>query len=81
MLARLDVLVVVLSVAGGSMLIENSHRVDTGAPDEGLVAAAPALCRDEPAGRYDLNGQMASEGRGDAREPDDADATDPCPAD
>jgi hypothetical protein len=81
MLARLDVLVVVLSVAGGSMLIENSHRVDTGAPDEGLVAAAPALCRDEPAGRYDLNGQMASEGRGDAREPDDADATGPCPAD
>jgi hypothetical protein len=81
MLARLDALVVVLSVAGGSMLIENSHRVDTGAPDEGLVAAAPALCRDEPAGRYDLNGQMALERRGDAREPDDADATDPCPAD
>ena len=81
MLARLDVLVVALSVAGGSMLLENSHRIDTGAPDEGLVAAAPTLCQDERAGRYDVNRQIALEGGGDAREPDDADATGPCPAD
>jgi hypothetical protein len=79
MLARLDVLVVALSVAGGSMLIENSHRVDTGAPDEGLVAAAPALCRDEAtAERYDLNHQAAIEG-GDAGETDEA--ARPCSAD
>ena len=42
MIARLDALVVAMSVLGGSMLIENSHRVDTGAPDEGLVATSPA---------------------------------------
>jgi hypothetical protein len=81
MLARLDVLVVALSVAGGSMLIENSHRIDTGAADEGLVAAAPALCRDEPtAERYDLNTQAAFEG-GDASEPDESDTARPCSAD
>jgi hypothetical protein len=57
MIARLDALVVAMSVLGGSMLIENSHRVDTGAPDEGLVATPPALCRDEPA-RYGVSREI-----------------------
>ena len=51
MLARLDVLVVALSVAGGSMLIENSHRLDTGAPDEEIVAAS--TCDPVGADQYD----------------------------
>jgi hypothetical protein len=55
MIARLDALVIALSVAGGSMLIENNHRLDTGAPDEGLVAAPPTtLCQPD---RYILNRQ------------------------
>jgi hypothetical protein len=40
MVARWDAILVAASVAGGSMLIENSHRVDTGAPDEEVVAAS-----------------------------------------
>jgi hypothetical protein len=40
---RWDVLLAAAALAGGSMLIERSHRVDTGAPDE-AVASAPADC-------------------------------------
>ena len=46
MLIRWDTLLIAAAVAGGSMLIENSHRVDTGAPDDEVVAAAPAACTD-----------------------------------
>jgi hypothetical protein len=38
-----DMLLVAAAVACGSMLIERSHRVDTGAPDE-AIASAPADC-------------------------------------
>jgi len=41
---RWDTLLVAVAVASGSMLIENSHRVDTGAPDDEVVASAPADC-------------------------------------
>jgi hypothetical protein len=36
--ARWDAILLATAVAGGSMLIENSHRLDTGAPDEEVVA-------------------------------------------
>lgn len=38
MVLRWDAILVAAAVAGGSMLIENSHRLDTGAPDEEVVA-------------------------------------------
>ncbi len=41
---RWDTLLVAVAIAGGSMLIENSHRVDTGAPDDEVVASAPVNC-------------------------------------
>jgi hypothetical protein len=37
MVARWDAILLATAVAGGSMLIENSHRLDTGAPDEEVV--------------------------------------------
>ena len=51
MVARWDALLVAAAVAGASMLIENSHRLDTGAPDEEVVATS--ACGDGLAGeRY-----------------------------
>jgi len=38
MAVRWDAILLATAVAGGSMLIENSHRLDTGAPDEEIVA-------------------------------------------
>jgi hypothetical protein len=40
MVARWDAILLATAVAGGSMLIENSHRLDTGAPDEEIVATS-----------------------------------------
>jgi hypothetical protein len=40
MVARWDVVLLAAVLAGGSMLIENSHRLDTGAPDEEVVAVS-----------------------------------------
>jgi hypothetical protein len=40
MVARWDAILLATAVAGGSMLIENSHRLDTGAPDEEVVATS-----------------------------------------
>jgi hypothetical protein len=51
MVARWDALLVAAAVAGGSMLIENSHRLDTGAPDEEVVAIS--TCSDTLAGDRD----------------------------
>jgi len=42
---RWDVLLVAAAVAGGSVLIERSHRVDAGAPDEVAATGAPADCK------------------------------------
>ena len=51
MVARWDALLLAGVLAGGSMLIENSHRLDTGAPDEEVVAAS--TCDGVVAERYD----------------------------
>jgi len=40
MVARWDVMLLAAVLGGGSMLIENSHRLDTGAPDEEMVATS-----------------------------------------
>jgi len=50
MVARWNVLLLAGVLAGGSMLIENSHRLDTGAPDEEIVAAS--ACDGAAAERY-----------------------------
>jgi hypothetical protein len=54
MVVRWDALLLAAVVAGGSMLIENSHRLDTGAPDEEVVASS--TCGDDQvATRYGWN--------------------------
>jgi hypothetical protein len=45
MVVRWAALLLAAVVAGGSMLIENSHRLDTGAPDEEVVASS--TCHDD----------------------------------
>jgi hypothetical protein len=40
MAVRWDAILLATAVAGGSMLIENSHRLDTGASDEEIVATS-----------------------------------------
>jgi hypothetical protein len=40
MVARLDALALALALFASTMAIEDSHRLDAGAPDDGLVAAA-----------------------------------------
>ena len=40
MAVRWDTLLLAGMLAGGSVLIENSHRLDTGAPDEEVVGAS-----------------------------------------
>jgi hypothetical protein len=47
MVARLDALALALALLAGTMAIEDSHRVDAGAPDDGLVAAAPGVCEQD----------------------------------
>ena len=46
MLIKWDTLLVAVAIAGGSVLIENSHRIDTGTPDDEVIASAPAACID-----------------------------------
>jgi hypothetical protein len=46
MLIRWDTLLVAVAVVAGSVLIENSHRIDTGMPDDDVTATAPAACID-----------------------------------
>jgi hypothetical protein len=46
MLIKWDTLLVAVALVGGSVLIENSHRVDTGTPDDEVTASAPAACVD-----------------------------------
>jgi hypothetical protein len=54
MVVRWDALLLAAVVAGGSMLIESSHRLDTGAPDEEVVASS--TCHDDQlAMRYGWN--------------------------
>jgi hypothetical protein len=79
MVVRWDVLLLAGVLAGGSMLIENSHRLDTGAPDQETVAAS--TCDAVAAEHYDWKPLARPSG-------DDADATTPaaqspagCPSD
>ena len=51
MVARWNALLLAGALAGGWMLIENSHRLDTGAPDEAVIAAS--TCDAVAAERYD----------------------------
>jgi hypothetical protein len=51
MVARWDVLLLAGVLAGGWTLIEHSHRLDTGAPDEEIVAAS--TCNAAGPGHYD----------------------------
>jgi hypothetical protein len=46
-----DLLIVAFAAAGSWMLAEHSHRIDLGASDDTVVAAAPATC-DARAGVY-----------------------------
>jgi hypothetical protein len=46
MLIKWDTLLVAAALIGGSVLIENSHRVDTGTPDDEVMAIATAACSD-----------------------------------
>jgi hypothetical protein len=40
MIVRWDAILIAAALAGGSLLIENSHRLDTGVPDEDMVATS-----------------------------------------
>jgi hypothetical protein len=54
MVVRWNALLLAAVVAGGSMLIESSHRLDTGAPDDQVVASS--TCHDDQlAMRYGWN--------------------------
>ena len=44
MAPRWDVLLVAAIVSGGSLWIESSQRIDTGAPDDGQAASSARLC-------------------------------------
>jgi hypothetical protein len=60
MVVRWDALLLAATVAGSSMLIENSHRLDTGAPDEEVVASS--TCRDDQvAARNGWNRRMLAD--------------------
>ncbi len=62
MLIRWDSLLVAVAVAGGSMLIENSHRIDTAAPDDDVMATAPDACMEaHTAALYGWNREMISQ--------------------
>jgi hypothetical protein len=49
MFARWEVLLLAAALAGAAMLIENSHRLDAGAPDDDVdvVATSSATCADQ----------------------------------
>jgi hypothetical protein len=66
---RWDTLLVAVAVAGGSMLIESSHRVDTGAPDDEVVATAPADCTVVHAAYRDVQADERSEVQSDTAPP------------
>ena len=49
-----DVVVLAATLLGGSMVIESSHRVDTGAPDDAIATTPANACDDAHA--YQLSG-------------------------
>jgi hypothetical protein len=75
MLARWDALLLAATVAGGSMLIENSHRLDTGAPDDDVVAIHEATCAN--AQRLSMRHRLALDDDGESGQIDEATADAP----
>jgi len=63
MIARWDALLLAAVLSGGSMLIENSHRIDTGSADD--TVATPSACVEPAADRSDTTN--ASDDASDAR--------------
>ena len=66
MLLRWDTLLIAVAVVGGSVLIENSHRIDTAAPDDEVTASAPAACVDTRA-TATIVGDQRDENSGDVK--------------
>jgi hypothetical protein len=63
------------------MWIESSHRLDTGAPDDSLVATPASECRDDPvADRNAINRGFAIEGIAQDTAQTDDDAANVAPA-
>jgi len=76
MAARWDVILLATAIAGGSMLIESSHRLDTGAPDEEVAASS---CEAGGAERYAWKPVMLPNGD-DAEKSEAAQARSGCPS-
>ncbi len=74
MIARWDALLLAAILSGGSMLIENSHRVDTGATDDALASLPAGACAGTSAERTDLNAgsDLMADGRFSLSAADDA---------
>ena len=77
MATRWDAILLATAIAGGSMLIESSHRLDTGAPDEETVAAS--TCEAGGAERYAWKPVMLPTGD-DAEGSEAAQARSGCPS-
>ena len=54
MFPKWDAVVLAAALMGGSVMIESSHRVDTGAPDDEVAAASTTACEDAEA--YQMSG-------------------------
>ena len=54
MFPKWDAVVLAATLLGGSVLIESSHRVDTGAPDDEIAVASSTACEDAEA--YQMSG-------------------------
>jgi hypothetical protein len=61
MLIRWDTLLIAVAVVGGSVLIENGHRIDTGSPDDEVTATAPAACTDTRVAVTTASGDQAAD--------------------
>jgi hypothetical protein len=68
MLIKWDTLLVAVAVVGGSVLIENSHRIDTGRPDDDVTATAPAACADTEIAVRIVSGSQEDDASGEAKD-------------
>jgi len=53
MFPKWDAVILAATLLGGSVMIESSHRVDTGAPDDEVAAASATAC---DADAYQISG-------------------------
>jgi hypothetical protein len=67
MLLRWDTLLIAVAVVGGSVLIENSHRIDTAAPDDEVTASAPSACVDTQVTATIGSGDQRDDNSGDVK--------------